>query len=63
MDTWRFLPWWIRYPLALGMMAIAVLLFLFANPMPALLVGGLFAVGLILLFIGPTDADKKGYRF
>jgi hypothetical protein len=68
----RFLEWWrgrpafIRIPIALAIMDLATCVFL-APPAPGTRGSGgaaglIYAVGLILLFTGPTDAQKKGYH-
>jgi hypothetical protein len=53
------IPWWLRLGLALAFIGLST----------ALYFGGYFwpwgrAVGLVLLlFSGPSDSEKKGYRF
>jgi|HubBroStandDraft_6_1064221.scaffolds.fasta_scaffold19406_2 hypothetical protein len=58
MDWWRNLPAFVRIPIALVVLFLATGAFL-----AGLRAGiGLFAVGLILLMTGPSDARKKGYH-
>jgi len=53
------LPWWLRYGIAGIFILISTVMF----------IGGTFwpwgwAVGMVLLFFGgPSDSEKKGYRF
>jgi hypothetical protein len=66
LEWWRWLPALIRIPVALVVMALATCVFL-ARPAPGSrgdggAAGLIYAVGLILLFTGPTDAQKKGYH-
>ena len=66
LDWWRCLPAWIRIPVALAICALATSLWLI-RPAPGSRGGGaaaglLYAIGLILLITGPTDAQKKGYH-
>jgi hypothetical protein len=53
------IPWWLRLGVALGFILLSTVLYFAGWFWP----WG-WAVGLILLlFSGPTDAEKKGYRF
>jgi hypothetical protein len=66
MDFWRKLPAIVRIPVAIGIILLATCLFMhppeMATPGPTGGAGLLFALGVILLFTGPTDAQKKGYH-
>ena len=65
LDLWRRLPAWVRFPIALGILAWATYLFLHpavADAKAAKGIGMLYVIGLLLLCIGPTDAQKKGYH-
>jgi hypothetical protein len=54
------IPWWIRLSIGLICIAISTLLFFFAH---RLWPWG-WAVGFVMLvFGGPSDSEKKGYRF
>jgi hypothetical protein len=57
MDWWRRLPALVRIPVAVATILIAT--GLFASGLRAAI--GLFALGVVLLFTGPSDAQKKGY--
>lgn len=63
MELWTNLPWWIRYPVALGFIAAGLFIFFNSNPVPLGIVGTLIGIGCALAFIGPSDSDKKGYKF
>jgi len=60
MDWWTDLHWSLRLGVALFFIAVSTPLFFFAHrfwPWG-------WAVGLVLLcFSGPSDSEKKGYRF
>jgi hypothetical protein len=60
LDWWSEQSPWLRYGVALLLIAISTILFFFADrfwPWG-------WAMGLILLcFAGPSDSEKKGYRF
>jgi hypothetical protein len=58
MDWWRRLPALVRIPIAIGTISFAT--FLFASGLRVAI--GLFALGVVLLFSGPSDAQKKGYH-
>ena len=66
LDWWRRLPGFIRIPVALAILALATCAFLMPPGLGSRGSGGatglLYAIGLILLFTGPTDAQKKGYH-
>jgi hypothetical protein len=58
MEWWRRLPALVRIPVAVAIMLFATGLF-----MSGLRAGiGIFALGVVLLFSGPSDAQKKGYH-
>jgi hypothetical protein len=65
LDWWRRLPAFIRYPIATAILLLSSWLF-FQPPAPGSRGGAgvalLYAIGLILFFTGPTDAQKKGYH-
>jgi hypothetical protein len=63
MENWTQLPAWFRYLISLGLVAVGVALFLFANPVPLGLIGTLVGVGLVLMFLGPSEGDDNGYKF
>jgi hypothetical protein len=63
MDWWRRLPGFVRIPIAVVILLVATALFF--NPPTVTMWRGvflLFALGMILLFTGPTDAQQKGYH-
>lgn len=58
MDWWRRLPALVRFPVAVMIILLAT--GLFAAGLRAAI--GLFAFGVVLLFTGPSDAQKMGYH-
>ena len=61
LDWWIELPWWMRLGVALLLMAVGLLVFLYGS-----VKGGaaLFGLGFILLVLGgKSESEKKGYRF
>jgi hypothetical protein len=65
-DWWRRLPAFVRIPVAAAILVLATCVFLTPPVIGARGSGAfarwIYALGLILLFIGPTDAQKKGYH-
>jgi len=65
-DWWRRLPALVRIPVAVAVILLATLVFVRPPGVDGrgngAAVGLLFALGIILLFTGPTDAQKKGYH-
>lgn len=57
------LPRCIRYPLGLLLMVGGVLAFLYVPFGGVYMKGGTIAAGFCLLAFGPSDAEKRGYRF
>jgi hypothetical protein len=65
LDWWRCRPALVRIPIAIAIMALGTCVFV-ATPTPGARASGsaaglIYAIGLILLFTGPTDAQKRGY--
>lgn len=63
MELWTALPWWIRYSIGFAFMAAATAILFFADRVPLKLVGLLYGIGFVCLIVGPSAAEKKGYRF
>lgn len=63
MELWTNLPGWIRYPVALGFIAAGVFDFFYSNPIRLYRAGTLIGIGCALCLIGPSDSEKKGYKF
>jgi hypothetical protein len=69
LDRWRQFPVWVRVPVSLGVLGAALGLMWwlvdgswgFAAD-AAVLPGALFAIGLVLLFAGPSESNKRGYH-
>lgn len=66
MEYWTSLPWWIRYPVAMFFPTMATLMVVsgavqFIGDFRS--IGGMYALGFMLLVIGPTKSDKNGYNF
>lgn len=69
LDLWRQLPVWVRVPVSLGILAFGTFLFYFlgnqgqvAGRGPSVLIGLVVALGIVLLFTGPTDSERRGYH-
>ncbi len=63
MELWTKLPTWVRYPISFGLILLGVVIFFFTNPVHLTLVGTLIGLGVISMLIGPSDSEKKGYKF
>lgn len=63
MELWTSLPWWIRVPIALLFPVIGLIHLCVAERVYLGAVGVMVALGAILLFLGPSDSDKNGYKF
>lgn len=63
------LPWYIRIPIALSLIGIGVLVFLYGENVNTFSVrrfapGAILVVGgAVLLLMGPSKAQKRGYHF
>jgi hypothetical protein len=69
LEWWTTLSGWIRYPVAISVIAVSTLGFFspamgfVARPLfYARLCGLGWALGFILLIYGPSEANKKGYH-
>lgn len=57
---WSDLPPWLRYAVAISLMLISTAIYFLAD---RIWIWG-WAAGVVLLFFaGPSDSEKKGYRF
>ena len=63
LDWWRTVSPWIRYPAALLVIAAAVVGMANSRIGGGRLWGFVAALGVVMLLIGPTKSDKKGYHF
>ena len=60
LDRWKRLSAWIRVPVACLILLIGTLAMIVAE---SRLFVPLTGIGLILLFMGPSDAEENGYHF
>jgi len=59
LEWWSDLPAWLRYSVAVGFLLLSTILWFAGTFWP----WG-WAVGVaLLMFAGPSDPEKKGYRF
>ena len=58
-DWWIDLPPWLRYGVAVAFLAVSTVLWFVGYFWPWGWVVGL----VLLMFAGPSDSEKKGYRF
>jgi hypothetical protein len=63
LEWWTTLSAWIRYPVALLVIAGSTIGFMTIRIGFGKLWGMAWALGFILLLIGPSQANKKGYHF
>ncbi len=59
-DWFTGLPWWLRYGVAILLLLISTGLYFFANRFWP---WGWGVGGVMLLFAGRSDSEKKGYHF
>lgn len=58
-EWWTDLPAWLRFGVALALLALSTVLWFTGRFWP----WGWAAGGVLLLFSGPSDSEKKGYHF
>ncbi len=63
MDVWTGLPWWVRYPIALLLIGLGSAPYFLGPDWAKLRCDSLYLCGMVLLLIGPSEGQKKGYRF
>ena len=56
---WSGLPWWLRYGVAFLLLGISTAFFFMGKIWP----WGWAVGGVLLLFSGKSESEKKGYRF
>ncbi len=62
-DWWTTLPAWIRYPAALALIVVGLLIIFFSDPVPLTIAGLCVGFGIVGLILSPSDSDKQGYKF
>ena len=61
LEFWTELPWWLRLLVALLILGVGVVVFLFASVRAGCVIAG---AGLVMFAIGGrSQSEKNGYRF